>query len=712
MHRTEGRKSTSLSVALFAAMLASFAGTTRADVVVMPAEVGISWSTNDTRSGGSVSFVPGPATPPLGTGSLQLATTDAFGTSQAKAQLFNYSYIGTQLIDIDAISYATYRSSSSTNSAAQTIGLNIEVDFVGDGSSFTTLVFEPVYQAGGVGAMQLDAWQLWDAFNSGNAIWWSTKDIPGVCAFNCFVPWGTIVTNNPSAKVKFGFGFNVGSGWAGQFTGATDGLTIGVLGSSTTYDFEPEPLCTNTCYVDATTGDNSFGGASPGRAKKTIQAGVNAVDPNGTVIVAPGTYAENVDVNKMLSIVGSGSGTNPLVDTIIDPTGGSYGLYIHQPVGLADLRVTGAPSHGIRVEKLTVGRLAFTAVTWDNIASSANGGEGAEIHNGTDVSDMAILNSEFAQNNAQGIRTASDVTIDGMDITDSTFDQNSYGLYLQGTIDDLVISGSSLNSNDAWGLYMSETGPITNVHIEGSSFMGNTGWGIVLYTAASIDNVTITRNEIDNGGQGLWVGADGPVTSVYGTCNWWGDASGPSGAGPGSGDAVNETVTFAPWLLTDDLNGPCVGGTPLGIKQTVLLEMQNTTPGTQEKKKFDPALKALKESLAMSLWVDPSHIVPPSAGETVFNKEKTAVTKLRELRNMTNNVTPDDDTALGWILSLVQADRLLATTAIEDKTPGGKADKLQRANDELAKGDVDRNNGSWDKAIDHYKNAWKYAQQA
>jgi len=53
--------------------------------------------------------------------------------------------MGTLLADIDSITYATYRDSSSTNSPAQYPAINIEVDYVGDGSSYTTLVWEPVY---------------------------------------------------------------------------------------------------------------------------------------------------------------------------------------------------------------------------------------------------------------------------------------------------------------------------------------------------------------------------------------------------------------------------------------------------------------------------------------------------------------------------------------------------------------------------------------
>src|SRR5215207_1163129 len=215
------------AITLFAPNSALAAST----VIVKASDIGVSWFTAqsiaDTRTGGSVSFVMGPATSPLGLGSLQMTTTDVHGGAQAKAQAVNGLLVGTPLNQITALNYYTYRDQMSTNSAAQTISLNMAVDFVGDGSSFTTLVFEPVYQTGGIGAMQQNTWQLWDAFDSGNARWWSTKPIPGVCDFNCFVPWSAILSNNPNAKVKGIFGFNIGSGWAGQFKGAVDALTVG-----------------------------------------------------------------------------------------------------------------------------------------------------------------------------------------------------------------------------------------------------------------------------------------------------------------------------------------------------------------------------------------------------------------------------------------------------------------------------------------------------
>lgn len=238
-----------LALALSATTASAAPTTTTTTVVVTGSNISsgtgtasdTGWFTGDTRAGGDVSLVTGPSPTPLGTGSLHITTTDQNGSSQAKAQLFNYSYEGTPLADITAMSYSEYRSSASTNSAVQHVGLNIEVDYTGNGS-YTTLVFEPVYQSGGAAALHDDTWQTWDAFNGGNAIWWSSHPIPGVPqAFDSYVKWSDILAANPNANIVGGIGFNNGSGWAGVSDENADALTIGVNGSTTTYDFEKTP---------------------------------------------------------------------------------------------------------------------------------------------------------------------------------------------------------------------------------------------------------------------------------------------------------------------------------------------------------------------------------------------------------------------------------------------------------------------------------------
>jgi hypothetical protein len=198
-------------------------------VKVTPNNQPVLWPSTDTRAPGFFEFVEGPGTPPLGRGSLHLVTPD----SASKAQLGNGDYSGTVLDDVDAMSYSTYRSSSSTGSAVQVPAYELAVDTP---SGFTTLVFEPVYNTD-QGTIQDDAWQPWDAFNGGNAKWWSTHAIPGVCAFNCFVKWSDIVAANPGSTLQAVL-INQGSGNPGIDANA-DALTFGANGDATTWDFEP-----------------------------------------------------------------------------------------------------------------------------------------------------------------------------------------------------------------------------------------------------------------------------------------------------------------------------------------------------------------------------------------------------------------------------------------------------------------------------------------
>jgi len=59
------------------------------------------------------------------------------------------------------------------------------------------------------------------------------------------------------------------------------------------------------------------------------------------------------------------------------------------------------------------------------------------------------------------------------------------------------------------------------------------------------------------------------------------------------------------------------------------------------------------------------------------------------------------------INSLVADDRTLATVAIAESTK--KPSDIQKAQQELAKGDADRANGKFEEAVGHYKTAWDLA---
>jgi hypothetical protein len=185
-----------------------------------------------TRAAGTGAFRTGPGAPPSGVGSLETVTP----TGADKVFLFNYDHVGTALADVNALGYATYRDSGAV--ANQLPAINIQVDVNGAAAGgFTTLVFEPVYNTAQQ-AIQDDAWQTWDAYAGGQAIWWSSNPIPGAPNRDTFVTWDTIVANNPAAVIVGGFGVNQGSGNP-ALVAASDVLTIGYGGECTTYDFEP-----------------------------------------------------------------------------------------------------------------------------------------------------------------------------------------------------------------------------------------------------------------------------------------------------------------------------------------------------------------------------------------------------------------------------------------------------------------------------------------
>lgn len=193
-------------------------------------------------------FMIGPATPPLGVGSLELMTTGAAD----KITLFNYDHIGTRLATVNEIRYSTYRT---IGTLQQATSLNIQVNPNGpNNGTFATLVYEPVYNPS-QGAVQNGIWQAWDAFDSGNALWWATRDLYDAgnvliacnpngalanlpqCAGKLYVSWATIVAGLPNAFISGGLGLNQGSG-GDALTSSVDGLTIGVPSYSITYDFD------------------------------------------------------------------------------------------------------------------------------------------------------------------------------------------------------------------------------------------------------------------------------------------------------------------------------------------------------------------------------------------------------------------------------------------------------------------------------------------
>ncbi|MGH7970176.1 MAG: right-handed parallel beta-helix repeat-containing protein, partial [Limisphaerales bacterium] len=133
-----------------------------------------------------------------------------------------------------------------------------------------------------------------------------------------------------------------------------------------------------------------------------------------------------------------------------------------------------------------------------------------------------------------------------------------------GTLSNAVIRYAGRGDN-GWGAVQIQTGStqptLTNVSITDNAVAGMiiNGAG----TNRTITGSTFNRNSIaievmghaspiihNNiiSGNNFGVRNDDPTVTVDATNNYWGSASGPSGIGPGIGDAVSANVTFNPFL--------------------------------------------------------------------------------------------------------------------------------------------------------------------
>jgi len=200
-------------------------------------------------------MVTGPATPPLGTGSANLATGNGTSGGDGAEILSNTGYAGTLLSSLTSLSYSTY---DTQNNGQQFPYLQLEIATGLSANPYDQLFFEPPYQtptSGNAslpnqGATALNTWQSWNALGGG---WWDNLGFcnPGTGVTSLAQCTSTFV--DPSIVNTFGvlgvldgiggLQLDVGFGSPGdQFNGYVDSLTIGISGTDTTYNFDPNPV--------------------------------------------------------------------------------------------------------------------------------------------------------------------------------------------------------------------------------------------------------------------------------------------------------------------------------------------------------------------------------------------------------------------------------------------------------------------------------------
>lgn len=210
---------------------------------------------------------------------------------------------------------------------------------------------------------------------------------------------------------------------------------------------------------------------------------------------------------------------------------------------------------------------------------------------GSNVTNVSVTDSSFIKNDQKGIyvEKLSDATFTRVSVLgngwdtgfwnsrwDAGFDINLKG---QETYQNLVFNdvtftdnalgfqhgaGLMVKARDDGGTYGANPAALNTVTVNGCYVEGNErgirfgepGRGNATPTNVSISNCYFDGNVqtyVDPGGApgsayGALINETVPVQTA--TSNWWGDASGPSGDGPGTGDmltAIGGAVNFTPW---------------------------------------------------------------------------------------------------------------------------------------------------------------------
>lgn len=273
-----------------------------------------------------------------------------------------------------------------------------------------------------------------------------------------------------------------------------------------------------------------------------IQHAIDIASVGDTVYVAPGTFAENLNINKPISLIGDGStNTTELDGTGLGGTGMAItaggtdasnrllidGFYIHgYHTGITADFVGGYVTlNDIRVEDTTYGMWMGAGATTPNLTDflvtnsqfNNNTQNGVLINAGAQINDLVFDNVAFSGNGVgMGIGGAgTNVTL--LDVQNSSFDgQGSHGIYISGaTVDDALIENTTFTSNGNEGLHIKGGATVTNTMLENTTFDGN-ATGIAVNGGATDVEMTVANSTITNStSHGVYVTSDGGGTLVF-----------------------------------------------------------------------------------------------------------------------------------------------------------------------------------------------------
>lgn len=209
----------------------------------------------------------------------------------------------------------------------------------------------------------------------------------------------------------------------------------------------------------------------------------------------------------------------------------------------------------------------------NNNNAGSNGGRGIytdETFFGSNLTNVTIDSNAFQRNQGSSGTTGFEAAIaleagvvgrqSNIRITNNTFDNNGKATLFFHTSNITITGNVITNTQDQWSGTLRFEGDITNATIKNNTMYDNTGPAVAIDSKGvpgDSSGFVITNNNF-YGNSYVWgdkiaviVNANNYVGSLDARNNYWGSASGPSGNGSGTGDAVwgnGHVVSGGEWV--------------------------------------------------------------------------------------------------------------------------------------------------------------------
>ncbi|RPJ58473.1 MAG: hypothetical protein EHM12_07795 [Dehalococcoidia bacterium] len=349
----------------------------------------------------------------------------------------------------------------------------------------------------------------------------------------------------------------------------------------------------------------------------TISGAIAAASAGDTIYVAAGTYNENLNVNKSLTLTGQDSTT--VVVTAANPAASVFNVTADS-VNISKFTVSGASGGGQAGIFLGAG-ISYCNISNNILSSNFDGiwlGSGSH-HNtltGNTLSgnyqgfEVYISNyNTFSGNNAStnnnyGFKIDSGdhntyinniansntkygfyvVTGDGGGATNTTFTNNTanlntqYGIRINGG-SGYTFTGNTFNLNVIAGFRLKDA--ITNLGIQNNNITNNPIGIDIDVSVADVTSWTITYNNF-SGNSTCAISNTAVAGTLNAVNNWWGSNSGPGPVGPGTGDKITDRITYSPWAVQSKQalspGGTIVIATNQGALTDITITNLNTLP--------------------------------------------------------------------------------------------------------------------------------------